>query len=291
LPGSARNETLFPSFNWSFGPYAEQRLFDPEEPLRIEAGAEVNLSYQPAPGWKIAGQLRYRLTDTSEADRRVSNSVLPRVRTDGSRYLLDDRAAVSELYISKQWKAAPDVYARVSAGYLERMFGGVSAEVLWKPVSSRLAFGVEANYVQQRAFDDVLGFEDYSVATGHASVYYEFTNGYNGQLDVGRYLAGDVGATVTLEREFENGWRLGGFFTLTDVSAEDFGEGSFDKGITLTIPLGWVIGQPDRRLRTTTVRPLTRDGGARLNVPGRLYDQVRSGHRDTLVGNWSGVWE
>ena len=193
--------------------------------------------------------------------------------------------------MNRQWKVAPDVYARVTAGYLERMFGGVSAEVLWKPVASRLAFGVEANYVKQREFDSIFGFQDYGVATGHASAYYEFKNGFNGKIDVGRYLAGDVGATVTLEREFANGWRVGGFFTLTDVSSEDFGEGSFDKGITLTIPLDWMLGRPDQRTRSVAIRPLLRDGGARLDVPGRLYEQVRSGHSKGLVGNWSGVWE
>jgi hypothetical protein len=171
------------------------------------------------------------------------------------------------------------------------MFGGVSAEMLWKPVASRLALGVEANYVKQRSFDTYLGFQDYTIATGHASAYYEFNNGFTGQLDVGRYLAGDVGATVSLEREFDNGWRVGGFFTLTDVSSEDFGEGSFDKGISMTIPLNWFLGKPTPQSGSRTIRPIQRDGGARLSVPGRLYEQVRSGHREELVGNWSGVWE
>jgi hypothetical protein len=170
------------------------------------------------------------------------------------------------------------------------MFGGVSGELLWKPVGSRLALGVEANYVKQRAFSG-LGFQDYSVATGHASAYYEFGNGYLGQVDVGRYLAGDIGATVTLAREFENGWKVGGFFTLTDVSSEDFGEGSFDKGINLTIPVNWFLGTPTKQTNSMTIRPIQRDGGQRLEVPGRLYDQVRSGHRNALEQNWSGVWE
>jgi hypothetical protein len=291
LVGSARNEALFPAFNWSIGPYLTQRLFDPNEPIRIDAGIALNLSYQPAPGWKIAGQVQHRLTGNISDIFRLNQSKLPHVRTDAVDYDKGSATSIPQLYVSRQWKTAPDVYTRVSAGYLERMFGGVSAEVLWKPVASRLALGVEANYVQQRAFDDVLGFQDYSVATGHASAYYEFNNGFTGKLDVGRYLAGDVGATVTLEREFENGWRVGGFFTLTDVSAEEFGVGSFDKGIKLTIPANWLLGKPDTRIRSTTIRPFSRDGGARLNVPGRLYEQVRSGHRAQLVGNWSGVWE
>lgn len=291
LAGSARNEDLFPSFSWSIGPYLRRRLFDPEEPVRVDAGIEVEATYKPAPGWKIAGSLRHRLVGNIADDERVNTSVLPRVRTDSLLFDQNSPTSLTELYVSRQWKPSQDLYGRVSAGHLERSFGGVSAEIVWKPVASRLALGVEANYVRQRAFDNLLGFGDFSVATGHASAYYEFDNGFTGQLDVGRFLAGDVGATVTLEREFENGWRIGGFFTMTNVSAEDFGEGSFDKGINVTIPVNWFLGTPSQQTRSTTIRPLQRDGGARLRVPDRLYEQVRSGHREGLVGNWSGVWE
>tara|TARA_R110000850_G_scaffold37503_10_gene98817 strand:+ start:1020 stop:3185 length:2166 start_codon:yes stop_codon:yes gene_type:complete len=291
LSGSAKNEALFPSFNWSIGPYLKRRFFDPNEPVRFDAGVELNLSYQPAPGWTIAGQVQHRLTGSFDETLGKNDSLLPRVRSDTVLYDRGGDTSLTQLYVSRQWKSTPDIYTRVSAGYLERAFGGVSAEALWKPVSSRLALGVEANYVKQRAFDSVLKFQDYSVATGHASAYYEFNNGYLGQVDVGRYLAGDVGVTVSLEREFNNGWRVGGFFTKTDASSEEFGVGSFDKGITLTIPFDWMFGKPDTRTRSTTIRPFTRDGGAKLDAPGRLYEQVRSGHRANLVGNWSGVWE
>ncbi len=291
LRGSARNEEVFPSLNWSIGPYLSQSLFDPNEPIRIDAGVQLSLAYAPAPGWKVAGRLQHRLTGNIADNARPSTSALPAVRTNARLYADNSDTSIRELYASRQWKAAPDIYTRVSAGYLERMFGGVSAEMLWKPVASRLALGVEANYVKQRSFDTYLGFQDYTIATGHASAYYEFNNGFTGQLDVGRYLAGDVGATVSLEREFDNGWRVGGFFTLTDVSSEDFGEGSFDKGISMTIPLNWFLGKPTPQSGSRTIRPIQRDGGARLSVPGRLYEQVRSGHREELVGNWSGVWE
>ena len=243
LPGSARNEELFPKFDWSFSPYVWQRLFDPEKPIDAELGLALNLSYQPAPSWKISGSIEHRLTEGSDDDGSTNTSLLEHVRTDGNLYDRAGATSIRNLYVSRQWKTGPDVYARVSAGYLERTFGDVSAEMLWKPVGSRLALGVEANYAKQRVFDSVLGFQDYGVATGHASAYYEFGGGFTGKLDVGRYLAGDVGATVTLEREFANGWRIGGFFTLTDASAEEFGEGSFDKGITISIPTDWLMGK------------------------------------------------
>lgn len=290
LGNAVYSDTLYPDYAWTIGPYLEPNYFDPDEPVRFEGGIKFELNYSPAPGWELGGRLKHRLVDTFSDSTRTSNSVLPRVRTDSILYARGSDTVLDTLYVSRQWKPGNDIYARVTAGYLERMFGGVSGEVLWKPVGSRLALGVEGNYVQQRDFSG-LGFQDYSVATGHASAYYEFGRGYLGQVDVGRYLAGDLGATVTLTREFKNGWRVGGFFTLTDVSSADFGEGSFDKGINLTVPLDWFLGTPGKRTLSTTIRPIQRDGGARLDVPGRLYEQVRQGHRNAVTDNWDRVWE
>ena len=153
-----------------------------------------------------------------------------------------------------------------------------------------MPLGVELNFVKQRDFDQMFGLRDYEVATGHASAYYDFGNGFHGQLDVGRYLAGDYGATVALDREFANGWRVGAYATFTDVSYDDFGEGSFDKGIRLSIPLGWVLGQPSRQANNAEIKSLTRDGGARLNVDGRLYEQVRDYHRPEMAKTWGRFW-
>ncbi len=113
----------------------------------------------------------------------------------------------------------------IAGGYLENMYGGMSGELLRYPVASRLALGVEVAYAKQRDFDMLFGFQDYDVVTGHASAYYDLGNGFTTQVDVGRYLAKDWGATFGLDREFNNGFKIGGYFTLTDVSFDDFGEG------------------------------------------------------------------
>ena len=224
------------------------------------------------------------------ADGRPSNSRLPAVRTDQNRYAQYD-TTLEQLYVERRWKPGHNLYARATAGLFESMYGGLSGEVLWKPVDSRLGLGVELNYVRQRDFDQRFSFRDYDVLTGHASAYLELPKNYLMQVDAGRYLAGDIGASFSLVRTFDNGWRLGGFFTLTDVSAEDFGEGSFDKGITLTIPLGWLVGQPSRNAYGFTIRPVQRDGGQRVAVPGRLYGPVREAHRASLAGQRARFWE
>ena len=74
------------------------------------------------------------------------------------------------------------------------------------------------------------------------------------------------------------------------MSDEDFGEGSFDKGVTLSIPLGWGTGQPSLRRVGGDIRSLSRDGGSRLRVQGRLYDKVRDSHSGQLYQGWGRFW-
>lgn len=89
-----------------------------------------------------------------------------------------------------------------------------------------------------------------------------------------------------MDREFANGWRVGVFMTRTDVSYEEFGDGSFDKGIRLTVPLGALTGQTIRDVSSFTLRPFNRDGGACLNVQGRLYERVREYHNPEVAESW-----
>jgi hypothetical protein len=280
---------LYPDFAGSISPYFAPAYFDPDRPFRLDVGVDLQATYRPAPGWILAGTVRQRIAGNVK-DGRPSNSQLPHVRTDQVLYA-QYGTTMNNLYVTRQWRPGKDLYARVTVGYLETMYGGISTEVLWKPVSSQLGLGAELNYVRQREYDQRFGFLDYKVLTGHASAYMDFNNGFHAQVDIGRYLAGDVGATFSLDRVFANGWSVGGFFTLTDVSADKFGEGSFDKGIRFRIPVGWFLGRPSQKTVGTTVRPLQRDGGQRVYVPGRLYGQIRDAHRKELVAQWSRVWE
>ncbi|WP_439148703.1 YjbH domain-containing protein [Sulfitobacter sp.] len=281
-------DDYFPEFDASFGPYLATSFFDPDSPIRADLGAQLRMSYRPSPGLTFSGQLRYPLIGNIADSDRVSDSKIEPVRTNAVRYAQESDLELNTLTAEYMFRPGKDLFGRVSAGYLESNFGGVSAEVLWYPVASRLALGGEINYVKQRDFDMLLGFQDYDVLTGHASAYYDFGNGFFGQLDVGRYLAGDYGATVSIDREFNNGFKVGGFFTLTDVPFDDFGEGSFDKGLKVEIPLSWFTGRPSRRYLTQTIRPIVRDGGARLAVANRLHSVVREYRGKDMRDGWAG---
>ncbi len=279
-----------PIFNWGISPYITPNIFDPDDPLRADIGLALDASWSPVPGVVIAGTLRQRVAGNLDQATRMSDSVLPRVRSEFALY--DREGDLDLIDLTAAWYAQPSpaVTTRLTVGLLEEMFGGVSAELLWSPDDIQLAFGLELNHVWQRGFESDLGFRDYDVTTGHGSIYWDMGAGYHTRLDAGRYLAGDWGSTIALSREFRNGWSVGAFATFTDVSFEDFGEGSFDKGITISVPVSWLSGRPSRDSVDRTIRPVTRDGGARLHVEGRLHDLTRELGADAIRGSWGRVW-
>ncbi|NVK17041.1 MAG: YjbH domain-containing protein, partial [Rhodobacteraceae bacterium] len=245
----------YPHFSYRFGPYLQASFFDPDAPFRYEIGAQLGLDYTVAPGLTLSAGLRQPAAGNLDDSQRQSNSVIQRVRSDWGLYAQQSDLRIEHLTAEYIWRPGENLYARATLGYLESMYGGLSGEILWFPANSRLALGAELNYVRQRDFDVLFGFQDYATATGHVSAYYDLPGEYHAQVDAGRYLAGDYGATLTLDREFANGFKVGAFFTLTTVSFDDFGEGSFDKGIRLEIPVSWLTGRPSRDRLAQVIRP------------------------------------
>ena len=92
-----------------------------------------------------------------------------------------------------------------------------------------------------------------------------------------------MGATLEARRTFANGWMVGLWATITDVPFDDFGEGSFDKGMFFKIPLDGVLGGSGRANYSMRVRPIQRDGGARLeDLSGNIWWDLRGVGYDAL---------
>jgi hypothetical protein len=282
----------FPRVNWAVNPALPVNLFDPDSPVRFDVSVVAEGGIEFLPGLSVNGAIQKRLAGTLDENDSGNDSELPHVRSDIALYQREGDPALSRLTGDYVTKLDGGLYGRLSAGLLERMFGGVSAELLWKPATQSWGIGGEINWVQQRDFDQLFSFRDYDIVTGHASAYWDTGwNGISAQVDGGRYLAGDWGGTLTLKRRFANGWEIGGFFTLTEVPFSEFGEGSFDKGIFLTIPFNWFLPYESRSEFATVLRPLTRDGGQRLVVSNRLYPIVEDMDRAGLRDNWGSFWQ
>lgn len=204
-------------------------------------------------------------------------SPLPRVRSNIRRYLTTSPFALNTFQLNYFKQLSRSWYGQIYGGYLEQMFAGVGAEVLFKPSGSRVAIGADINHVQQRDFNVGFDLLPYTVTTGHIVLYYQWPIYHIlSKISVGQYLAGDRGVTIDLSRQFHSGIIIGGFATFTNVSAQQFGEGSFNKGIYLKIPLDIFSLTSTTRTADLAWTPLTRDGGQMLERKYELYDVVSS---------------
>ena len=155
----------------------------------------------------------------------------------------------------------------LSYGILEEMFAGYGLEYLYYDNSKNYAYGFEIFDVRKRDYNLRFGTTDYTNVTGHLNFYYRnyLFFPFDSKFSYGEYLAGDKGFTFEISRTYQNGAKLGFFASFTDVSRDQFGEGSFDKGIMFNVPIY-------KNIINYTWRPLTKDPGAKLLRKNSLHD-------------------
>jgi len=277
-PGSSRQGDIVyqadpPRFSSGLAPGYGQIMGGPDAFILYQLSLNWTAAWRFTPTTWVTGTVSGNLLNNFDKFHYDAPSKLPRVRTDLRLYATTSDVTLPNLQLTTVRALGPDLFGMAYAGLLEPMYGGVGGEVLYRPFGERWAFGVEANWVQQRDFDQRFDFRDYRIATGHATFYYSFGREQRVQAwaSAGRYLAGDWGATLNLTRMFRNGVTMGAYATKTNVSAADFGEGSFDKGIYVSVPMDFLLPRSSRARATLLWNPLIRDGGARLARKYTLY--------------------
>ncbi len=291
-PDAIEPDGALPRFSYAISPALRQNIGSGDRFYLYQIFLRLSGALQLSRGLSVDGAVGADIYNNFDRLTAPPDSALPNVRSNIKRYLQEGENNLIRLQTTYLWSPFPDNYLRASAGYFEENYGGYSAEYLYRPFGARFAAGFDINYVRQRDFDQRLTFQDYSVTTGHLNIYYDIPF-YDllGQLHIGQYLAGDKGATFQVSRRFDNGMRAGAFFTLTDVPFAVFGEGSFDKGFFLTIPLELFSTSSSTNVGLFAFRPLTRDGGQRLAVRPRLYDITAGGNLGELARDWSRIFE
>ena len=262
-------------FSANAGLYLDHSFGGPEGMLyKAGIGGRANYNFRDDTWW--TGTLQYGLLNNyNKFVYPASNSTLPRVRTQVERYV-NNTMTMPVFQFTHVGKLDSDNFYSVYGGMLESMYGGVGGEWLYRPWQSPLAFGVDINAVQQRGFAQDFTFQPYKTVTGHASLYWD--TGFedvNATLHAGKYLAGDTGVTLDLSREFKNGLKMGAYATKTNVSAAQFGEGSFDKGVYVNIPFDALLTRSSTNMASIFWHPLLRDGGAMLNREFPLFDLTK----------------
>lgn len=260
--------------NYYFQPGLTQMLDSPDGFYLYRILLEGGVTYQFKQHWLLTGDLSYDILDNLEHYvYEPPTDPLPRVRSNIRRYLTTSRFSMKTLQLNYFHQLSRSWYGQVYGGYFEQMFAGVGAEVLYKPLGSRFAFSADVNYVRQRDFSVGFDLLPYTVTTGHFVIYYQWPIYHIlSKLSVGQYLAGDDGVTIDISRQFKSGIILGGFVTRTNVSADQFGEGSYNKGVYIKIPLDIFSLSSTTSMANIGWVPLTRDGGQMLNRRYKLYD-------------------
>ena len=218
----------------------------------------------------FSSNLKYSLADNFDDLKYPPVNTYPaQVRSDVKDYLknFNEGIFIGRAQFDYHLSPKKNHHIMMSAGILEEMFNGAGFEYLYYDQDSSYAVGFEAFGVKKRDYMMRFGTLDYENITGHLNFYYRNYGRipFDAKISYGEYLAGDEGLTIDLSRSFENGTKFGIFASFTDVSSDEFGEGTFDKGIYFNIP---VFGN----LINYSWRPLTKDPGAKLNRKHSLHD-------------------
>lgn len=276
-------------FSYGFGLGYLQNIGGPDGFILYQFSADVEAEYRFTRNTWTSGGVRVNLLNNFDDFTYDAPSGLPRVRTDLREYITTSDVTMPAFQLNHAKQLDQDLFGMVYGGYLEPMFAGIGGELLYRPMGQRWALGTDLNYVRQRDFDQGFGLRDYKTVTGHVTSYSELPYEIQSAVSVGRYLARDWGVTFDLSRQFKNGVRFGGWMTRTTATAEEFGEGSFDKGIYISIPFDEVMSVSTMRRANMVWAPLTRDGGARLGRQYSLYTMTDGRNSDMFYQNFEKI--
>jgi hypothetical protein len=128
------------------------------------------------------------------------------------------------------------------------------SEALKRDPATAMSLGLTTDRHSDRSPERLLRNSN-SDATLHASL--------------GRYLAGDIGGSLSLTNRFPNGAILEGFMTATNQNDPDpyGGRTNVFSGLRIMVPLGDTNYLPNGSRVETVLAPLGRNAGQKLDLP------------------------
>ena len=288
-----RPQTKLPTTIWKLSPAIRSQIGGPDGFYFGDFSIAFHSETLLRRNFNILSVASVGLFNNFDDLKLASDSILPHVRTDIVKYLKNsDKYHITRLQTNYFMNPYKSLYAKVSAGIFEPMFSGYGGEILYKPFNKNFGVGAEIWKVRQRSYRQLFGSLDYTTLTGHINFYYrEPLTRVLFQVKGGRFLAEDSGFSFNFSREFKSGLNMGVFFSLTDISKAEFGEGSFDKGFFFNIPIQVFFDQYSRGSSGFGLRPLTRDGAQPLTVAQSLWSVTNQANRDQIIFGWDGFYD
>ncbi len=286
LKADFRPEIDFPEFDWSMSPALKHQIGGPEGFYLGQLFWKTDLTLKLRRNLILYTSFGVNLYDTFDDFNNPSQSIIPKVRSDIQEYLKQGKNNLQRLELQYFSSPSRDIFLRFDLGIMEEMFAGFGGEALYRPFDKSYHLGFSLHKVRQRDFDQRLSLRDYETTTGFISHYLSLPYGINSKISVGKYLAGDKGLTLDLSRRFKSGFTLGVFATKTNLSAEEFGEGSFNKGFYISVPTQMFYSNFTSGNISFGLQPLTKDGGAMLIQQNALFSILGDSNRYSLLRDW-----
>ena len=276
----------FPEFSWNMSPSVKHQIGGPEGFYLGQLLWKTDTRIKFQRNLSLYTSFGINIYDTFSNLRNPSQSKIPHVRSDIQDYLEEGKNNIQRMQLEYMYSPYKDIFIRADVGLLEEMFAGYGGEILYRPFNNNFALGLTAHKVKQRDYDQRFSLKKYQTTTGHLSLYLDLPRQISSHIMVGKYLAGDKGVTLDLSRRFKTGFTLGVFATKTNLSTEEFGEGSFDKGFYFSVPVK--LFYPDFRSGNISfgLHPLTKDGGAVLNHHHSLFGILGDSNLNSIQRDW-----
>lgn len=251
--------------------------------LNINGFLWENTYYSISLGYYLWSNLKH----VADYDR-INPSQIINVRSDLINYFKQESITVDFAYLEKMWNVGNGWYSKLSLGYFEPEYGGVSTEVLYYPVNSEWAAGLEFSILKKRN-PTGLGFTNkirklkgltphyyrFLGAQCFANLYYDWkATELEFKWSAGRFLAHDYGIRTEVSRYFASGLKIGFWYTYTNGHDIINGQTYHDKGIFFSMPLDIFYTKSSRARWGYGMSAWLRDVGVSAVTGNHLYDLI-----------------
>jgi len=219
---------------------------------------------------------------------RLNPSQLINVRTDIVQYYQQKGLTYDEAYIQKNWNLGKGWFTRIALGYFEEAYGGIGTEVLYFPINSPWAFGIEGAILKKRNYRG-LGFTNkirklhgfhvtYRRFLGSQiflNLYYDWKDaGLDFKISAGKFLANDLGVRYEITRHFPSGLRVSVWYAHTNGRDRINDQTYFDKGVAFSMPLDIFYTHSDRDRWKYGLSAWLRDVAVSAATGDDLYNMI-----------------
>lgn len=266
-------------------------LSEEESGILYRSSAFLNAQSSPFSGVLTGTSLRLNL-----GNNLGNSSYLNKTRpVELAKSYAQTRFSLENAYIGYTHSFTPALHFMASAGYLEERYARLGGEILYRPFSSRFALGAEIWNVTPRQTDTLLNMGLYagqSTITGHINGWYDLPHhDMTVHARAGRFIAGDVGGSLGLEKTFENGAKLTGHVSISNYSDTDIYGGTTHAyhSLKLTLPLGSLPYISTGSEIRTEITPFDRVTAQSINPPRRLFEMTENFTLDHMAKHWTNI--